>query len=393
MRVILIGCGCGRETLTVEAAAEIQNSDLLIGSPRLLEEFPEIRAKIKAITAQEIRAALDGSSCERACVLFSGDSGFFSGAGPLLPLPERYDWKLLPGVSSLQLLSARIGAPWQDWKLCSAHGTECDPVAEICGGRQVFFLTGGKLGPKELCRRLCDAGLGSLKVWVGENLGGADERICQGSAKEFKEQSFAALSVMLSEAAPRRTVRTPGIPDTEFVRNREIPMTKQEVRAAALAKLGVRPEDTCWDIGTGTGSVAVELALHCSAVWAVERNPEAISLAKQNRERFGAWNLRLAEGSAPEALAELPVPNAVFVGGSGGRTEDILTAVHRANPEARICVSAIALETLHKAVQTLEALGLAVEVCQISVSRSRGAGDLTLMLAQNPVWLITGTPA
>ena len=137
--------------------------------------------------------------------------------------------------------------------------------------------------------------------------------------------------------------------------------------------------------------MAIELALQARAVYGVERDASALQIAEENRKALGAWNLRLIEGSAPEALNGLPAADAVFVGGSGGRLRDVLEKIHAANPAARICVSAIALETLHMACTVLHELGYETEVCQIAVSRSRSAGDLTLMLAQNPVWLITGT--
>ena len=167
-------------------------------------------------------------------------------------------------------------------------------------------------------------------------------------------------------------------------------MTKREIRAAALGYLAVGPEDVCRDIGAGTGGVSVELALQSQEVWAVEREPEALELLRANRERFCAWNLRLIEGAAPEVLSGLPAPDAVFIGGSGGALSPILETVHRANPHARICVSAIALETLHTALSRLSALDYETEVAQIAVSRSRPAGDLHLLAAQNPVFLITG---
>jgi precorrin-6Y C5,15-methyltransferase (decarboxylating) len=170
-------------------------------------------------------------------------------------------------------------------------------------------------------------------------------------------------------------------------------MTKREVRAVILAKLGVRPEETCWDVGTGTGSVAVELSLRARRVFSVERDEKALCLAEKNRRRFGAWNLRLVHGEAPEALRALPKPDAVFVGGSGGSLPDILREIDRANPAARLCAAAVTLETLHEAVETMKALGRAPELCQLSVSRSRKAGAHTLMTAQNPVWLITGAKA
>ena len=394
MKISLIGCGGGRETLCAEAAEAVRSADALIGAPRLLDLFPEKETKIPALSAKEIAAVLSSLRCSEVCVLFSGDSGFYSGARLLIPLlPENSEWQVLPGISSLQLLAARIGEPWQNWRLCSAHGVDCDPVWEVCHGQKVFFLTGGKLGPAELCGMLTETGLGRLSIIVGEQLGCSEERITRGSAEELSQTAFSPISCMLAEAAPRRQHRTPGLPDAEFERAEKVPMTKQEVRAAALAKLSVGPEDTCWDIGAGTGSVAVELALQARAVWAVERDREALRTAARNREKHGAWNLRLKEGSAPEALADLPKPDAVFIGGSGGRLESIIQAIYYVNQKARICVSAIALETLQCALACLRELGYETEICQIVVSRSKQAGNLTLMMAQNPVYLITGKPA
>ena len=394
MKISLIGCGCGRETLIGAAEKAVKTADALIGAPRLLDQFPKVGTRIPALTLEQIAAALSSLRCDEVCVLFSGDSGFYSGTRLLVPLlPETSEWRIFPGISSLQLLAARLGEPWQNWRLCSAHGVDCDPVWEVCHGQKVFFLTGGKLGPAEICGILTEAGLGTLSVAAGEQLGSREERIRRGSAEELSVMKFSPLSCMLAEAAPRRQCRAPGLPDAEFERAEKVPMTKQEVRAAVLAKLDIGPEDTCWDIGTGTGSVAVELALQARAVWAVERDQEALRIAARNRGKHGAWNLHLTEGSAPEALEGLPKPDAVFVGGSGGQLEEILNAVYDANHKARVCVSAIALETLRCAVECLRKLGYETEICQIAVSRNKQAGDLTLMLAQNPVYLITGRPA
>lgn len=167
-------------------------------------------------------------------------------------------------------------------------------------------------------------------------------------------------------------------------------MTKQEVRAAILSRLAPKPGDVCWDVGAGTGSVSVELSGWSRQVWAVERHAEAWKLIQKNREKFCAWNLRLVEGTAPEALEALPKPDCVFVGGSGGQLAEILETIVRRNPQARICVSAIAIETLATATEAMTRLGLAWEITQISVSRSRAVGSLHMMAAQNPVYLITG---
>ena len=394
MRVTLVGLGCGRmDTVTAEVREALTLADYVVGAARLLEQLPETLTPRRkaAVKPGEILSLLLDSNCENACVLYSGDPGFYSGARGLLPLLEERNIQVqvFPGVSSVQYLAARLGRPWQKLVLRSAHGVDCAVLPAVCQGTPACFLTGGTLGPAALCRRLAEAGLGALPVTVGENLSYPDERITHGTAAEFSLRSFAPLSLLLAEAAPILPRRAPGIPDGEFLRG-GVPMTKREIRAAALGYLAVGPEDVCWDIGAGTGGVSVELALQSQEVWAVEREPEALELLRANRERFCAWNLRLIEGAAPEALSGLPAPDAVFIGGSGGALSPILETVHRANPHARICVSAIALETLHTALSRLSALDYETEVAQIAVSRSRPAGDLHLLAAQNPVFLITG---
>ena len=378
MKVTLMGTGCG-------PVPELQ-ADYAVGAARLLEGYSG--RKDAATKAEDILRLILASSCKNCAVLYSGDTGFYSGAQPLLPLlRERgIEAEVVPGLSSVQVLAARLGRPWQDWTLHSAHGTACDPVAAVCQGKPAFFLPGGPDGPATLCQELVHAGLGELSVTVGESLGFDGEAVSSMTAAECAGKPFAPLNVLLAESALRYPRRVPGIPDREFLRAEGVPMTKQEARAAILSKLAVRPEDTCWDIGAGTGSVSVELALQCRAVWAVERQPEALSLARANREKFGAWNLRLTEGRAPEALDGFPAPDAVFIGGSGGELPEILGAVRRANPKARVCVSAISLETLHTVMTELRD----PEITQIAVSRSKPAGQLHLLTAQNPVFLVTG---
>ena len=390
MKCTLIGMGCGAGQLTREASEAIHAAQLLIGAKRLLELLPDTGAqKIPEYRPQEIVSLLHAHPAEECCVLYSGDSGFYSGAAGLLPLLEGMEVRVLPGISSLQAFATQLGEPWQEWNLCSAHGAACDPVHAVMQGKKAFFLTSGAESPGELCAGLTAAGLGLLQIAVGEDLGGNQAHIWRGTAEECTRQTFAPLNVMLADAAPRYPRRAPGIPDEEFLREK-VPMTKQEVRAAVLAKLAPAPEDVCWDIGAGTGSVSVELAHAARSVWAVEQKPEAVELIRRNREKFCAWNLHVIEGTAPEALTKLPTPDAVFVGGSSGQLREILNAAVQANPQVRICVSAIALETLHGAVSALEQLGYAPEVTQLSVSRTRAAGRLHLLMAQNPVFLITG---
>ena len=395
MNVTLIGMGSGQpENLTLQGLAALRQADLILGARRLLAVLPAgcTENRAAAYRPDEVAELLQTSGAENAVLVYSGDTGFYSGASSMMEKLEALGVRarVLPGLSSIQLLAAALGRPWQGWNLVSAHGRTCDPVAECMQGKPTFFLTGGSEDPATLCAQLAAEGFGDVQGVVGQCLGTPEEKLFRGSVKELAAGRFNSLSVLLVEAAvlPRRA---PGLPDEAFERG-DVPMTKQEVRAAVLAKLAVRPEDILWDVGAGTGSVSVELALVAprGRVYAVECRPEGCALIKANREKFRTRNLVLVEGLAPAALSDLPAPDAVFIGGSKGSLAAIVDAALDKNPDARICVSAIALETLSAAVAALTAKGRTMQVSQIAVSRAKAVGGLHLMMAQNPIYLITG---
>ncbi len=396
MNVTLIGMGSGQpENLTLQGLAALRQADLILGARRLLAVLPAgcTENRAAAYRPDEVAELLQTSGAENAVLVYSGDTGFYSGASSMMEKLEALGVRarVLPGLSSIQLLAAALGRPWQGWNLVSAHGRTCDPVAECMQGRPTFFLTGGSEDPATLCAQLAAEGFGDVQGVVGQCLGTPEEKLFRGSVKELAAGRFNSLSVLLVEAAEVLPRRAPGLPDEAFERG-DVPMTKQEVRAAVLAKLAVRPEDILWDVGAGTGSVSVELALAAprGRVYAVECRPEGCALIKANREKFRTRNLVLVEGLAPDALSDLPAPDAVFIGGSKGSLAAIVDAALDKNPDARICVSAIALETLSAAVAALTAKGRTVQVSQIAVSRAKAVGGLHLMMAQNPIYLITG---
>lgn len=396
MNVTLIGMGSGQpENLTLQGLAALRQADLILGARRLLAVLPAgcTENRAAAYRPDEVAELLQTSGAENAVLVYSGDTGFYSGASSMMEKLEALGVRarVLPGLSSIQLLAAALGRPWQGWNLVSAHGRTCDPVAECMQGRPTFFLTGGSEDPATLCAQLAAEGFGDVQGVVGQCLGTPEEKLFRGSVKELAAGRFNSLSVLLVETAEVLPRRAPGLPDEAFERG-DVPMTKQEVRAAVLAKLAVRPEDILWDVGAGTGSVSVELALAAprGRVYAVECRPEGCALIKANREKFRTRNLVLVEGLAPAALLDLPAPDAVFIGGSKGSLAAIVDAALDKNPDARICVSAIALESLSAAVAALTAKGRTVQVSQIAVSRAKAVGGLHLMMAQNPIYLITG---
>lgn len=399
MKVSLVGMGPGSPALLTRAAtAALARAELFIGAPRLLEPYRQGAVPCReAVLARDILAALEQSGAENAAVLLSGDTGFYSGAKGLRPLLLEAGMKVetFPGVSSLQYLCAKIGTPWEDIHPASAHGRACAPAELVARHGRVFFLTGetGDQTPRALCAALEQAGWGKARAWVGSRLSYPDEEIFSGAVEEFCRRDFPPLCVLLVRGEPAcPPAGTFGIPDSGFVRG-QVPMTKEEVRAAALSKLRVAPGGTYWDVGAGTGSVAVAISALArdGRVLAVERDPEACGLILENAARFGAGNLTLVQGEAPAALGDLPAPDGVFVGGSGGSLEDILKTALEKNPRVRVVVAAVTLETLSRGAALLDALPFAgVEVSQITVARARELGRYHLMTGQNPVFLLSG---
>ena len=394
MKITLVGMGSGTPgSLTMQGLNALREAELIIGARRLLESLPDgctgNRAPLYKI--EEICALLRTTEATHVAVAYSGDIGFYSGASALCRALDAagLPYMVCPGLSSVQLLAAALGRPWQDWKLVSAHGCACTPALVCSADTPTFFLTGGSETPATLCEKLTQSSGGNVQATVGENLGTAAQRLVRGTAQELARQEFAALSVLLVEPCPALQRRVPGLPDEAFIRGKT-PMTKQEVRAAVLAKLAVRPGDILWDVGAGTGSVSVEMALAAPAgqVYAAECDADACELIRRNRAKFHAENLHLTAGKAPEVLVNWPAPDAVFIGGSKGNLAAIMDAALVANPAVRLCISAIALETLQQAIAVLAAHGLTAQVTQIAVSRSKAAGSLHLLMANNPVFLI-----
>lgn len=400
MIVKLIGTGCGSTgTMTIDAREALESADLIIGAQRLLDSLPdEVKCRPDvirhaAVLPEKIMEFIDPAADRNICVVFSGDTGFYSGTRRLLPLLEDagIEPDILPGISSVQIMSARLGEPWQDWILTSAHGVDADPVCEVMKGKPVFFLTGGKLGPADICAQLAEAGLEDLRVTVGERLSYDDEKITEGTAAELAGKEFGSLSVILVRPAPCCGDMTPGIEDDMFIRG-DVPMTKQAIRASIISNMRIKKSDTVWDVGAGTGSVSVEMAMKASGgrVYAVERREEGCRLIRENRRKFGCWNICTVQGDAPGALGDLPVPDKVFIGGSGGSIKEIIDLVLDKNERAVICVTAIVIETLNDTLEAMTARGLDVSIMQLAASRTRKTGGRHMMAAENPIFIITG---
>ena len=406
-KVTIIGAGPGNPDLLSRAALDaIDIADVVIGAHRALAgiDVPPDVVRCELVKTADIVAALtDAASWQRAVVVMTGDVGLFSGARRLVEALSgnaQVDVCVIPGISSASYLAARLARPWQDWRFASAHGVACDIVAEAERAGELFLVTSGGEDPSRLSGELVQAGFGDARVTVAERLSYPDERITCATASEIAGQTFDDLNVMLIEfaggaASSRWPYASSGIPDELFIRG-DVPMTKQEVRAVALAKLRLTATDTVWDVGAGTGSVSIEAALvaRAGSVWAVERNATGVRLIRENADAFGCGNVHAVPGVAPEALAKLPVPDAVFVGGSAGELPSILEAALEKNSQVRLCVPCVTVETLTEACALLSGSRFkGFEACQVSAARAEAVGSHHLMKAQNPVFLVSARGA
>lgn len=398
-QVFIVGIGSGHpQGMTGETCRAIGKADCLIGAERMLDGM--------AVGGQAIHHAIAPGDIsdfiwkhreyQSFTVIMSGDTGFFSGTKKLLPMLEGCQVQVLPGLSSMSCLCARLGKSYEDVVPVSVHGRDRDIVPDVLRNRRVFALVGGENGMARLCGRLTRAGLGDVRVSIGERLGYEEERITVGTAEELAEGSYHSLSVALIEH-DRPCVVTHGLPDTVFQRGRAadtsvVPMTKSEVRAVCLSKLRLTSDAVCWDVGAGTGSVAIEMALQAvkGHVYAIERKRDAVRLMEENRQRLFANNMTIVEGCAPDACHDLPSPTHVFIGGSSGNLREIIALAKENNPGVRIVATAIALESAAELTAILRENSFTEhEIVSMTVARDRKAGGYHLMTGQNPIYIFT----
>lgn len=400
--ISLVGIGMGNEkTLTVEAKETFQNAQLIIGAKRMVEAVAKDNQVIyEEYDPVKIRLYLMGHpEFDQVAIALSGDVGFFSGAKKLLRELEVFEHEgekinTICGISSVVYFCSKIKTSWEDVKMASLHGQEDNIIGLVQNYEKVFAIIGNKEGIKNLSRKLTEYQMEQVMLSVGERLSYPEEKILSGKPEKFLEYETDALCVVLIEnkEVPMKVV-THGIPDEEFIRDK-VPMTKEEVRSISLSKLRLSKDSVVYDIGAGSGSVSVEMA-RCALegkVYAIERKPQAVQLIQENKKKFAVDNLEVIEGLAPESLEGLPVPTHGFVGGSAGNLKEIMELLLAKNPQIRIVLNAITLETVAETLTCLKQLPVTdVEIVNVSISKAKELQEYHLMMGQNPVYIISCT--
>ena len=386
----IIGAGSGQpDGLTREALDTIKLCDALISTERLAKDLTAI-AKITAYETSKLAQTAISIKEEHIGILVSGDTGFFSVASSLNEkLKEHGKVEMICGLNSMQMLCAKFGVSYQDACFLSLHGRKGSLLGAVSYNKKVIALTGGEQNAQKLCQTLAAAGLGDIAVSVGENIGSEHERILTDTAKNLSEQKFADLAVMLV-LNPNAAERHLAVLDAEMERGK-VPMTKQEARWTAVKMLDLKPSDTVYDIGAGTGSISMEMArkVYNGMVYAIERKKEAIELIEKNRKNLGSFNVLPFEGQAANIIDKLPVPDAAFIGGSDGEMSEIITKLLNKNPKVKVIISAVSLETLLEAKEAIKNFD-EQNIVQIHSIRGHRINDTTEFTSNNPIYLLYG---
>lgn len=414
MEICLAGIGMGSKVgQTQEVQHAIETADILLGAERMIERYSAKIEKRPYYMTEQILPYLEqlqenGITAQkdplRVTVLFSGDTGFYSGCRKLyVALQEAVaigalnaEVRILPGISSVATLAARMGESYEDAAILSMHGKKLNRLSTTVESHEkVFLLTSGSEDIRKIGRSLAEAGLTDCEVTVGYQLSYPEESIrilTPGQCEEIAGEGLYTCLIRNPHWQPERL--THGRADICFLRDAKTPMTKEEVREVSICKLHLTENAVVYDIGSGTGSVAIEIAGVPGRVqvYAIERKPEAVELLRKNREHFHMDNIQIIEAPAPEGLEELPVPTHAFIGGSGGRLLDILQVLYRKNPHMRIVINAISMETIAELKEVLDTFPVEEEeILQMQVSRVKKLLSYHLPQAENPVWICSFT--
>lgn len=389
----MIGIGDnGAEGLLPPYIDWIHECDVLVGGERHLQFFPEFTGEKKVIKGGLSALTADlQQETRNTVILVSGDPLFY-GLGSVLA--KKLPLEIYPYTSSVQLAFSKMQESWQDAYIVSLHGRSIKGFAQrIDGRKKIAILTDEKNSPKAIAKYLKKFGMTEYDAFVAENLQGEDERCRFFTLDEMEQSSFYPLNVVILKQRVAVERASLGIPDDRFVQRKPNKglITKKEIRTLCIQELELKENSTIWDIGTCTGSVAIEAAKIAreGAVYAIEKNEADLENCLENQLKHRT-DFTAVLGKAPERLDEFPDPNAIFIGGNGGNMELLLQAcLSRLQPNGRLVMNIATIENLAEAMQHLKNMGCEVSVLQAQISKSKPILHLTRFEPLNPIFIVT----
>ena len=397
----IIGMGLGPGDLTAGHLDIINQADVLIAGQRLLDFFDDLPVQKKRIDRnlnEVIEFILSRKDSQSIVVLASGDPLFF-GIGPRIVNAVGSDnVRIYPNVSSVAAAFARIKEPWGKATVISLHGRQNEIKLINCLHKKelVTVFTDPKRNPAWLAQHLIEKGLLNVKICVLESLGTPSEQVNWYRPDQAAEMNFSDPNLVIIKREPMALDSSfqpfVGMPDDWFDHGEGL-ITKSEIRAVTLSKLRLQSEHIIWDLGAGSGSVAVEAALMAKngQVFAVEKKIDRINQIKSNKARFGTDNLKIIQAELPDGLAALPPPDRIFIGGGGQKLAKIIQAATAVlKPTGIVVVNTVLLTSVSQALETLKELGLRTDMVQVQINRGREMPWGERLDAQNPVWIISG---
>ncbi len=400
--VYIIGIGIsGKDDLSNKALEIIKNSDILFGGERHLSYFSDFKGERFVIKSnlKEVVQHIKKNRNKRITVLASGDPCFYGITDYLIKNLGKDDIEIIPNISSMQWAFAKIKEPWHDAVIVSSHGRDIERIVEAARHNNkigVFTSTGDE--PKKIAETLLKDGIKDFDIYICEDIGSLDEKIVVYSLKDAASKTFSPLNIMIlikdTKASPNTKIMDNifGIPDSSFSHGNGM-ITKEEIRAISLSKMRIRENSVIWDIGAGSGSIAIEAGriAKMGKVYAIEKKHDRIEQINENIKKFSMKNVEVIEGEAPDCLKGLTEPDAVFIGGSSGRLKTILEVCSKSmKNKGRIIINAITLDTLKTASDSLKWLNIPFEIISVNIAKSKDISDSTFFEAQNPVYIISG---
>lgn len=391
----LIGIGDnGIASLLPQYLQWIEKSEVLVGGERLLEFFPYYKGE-KIIVKSGLKKIVETiqNDTRNIVILASGDPLFYGLGGYL---SKKINIEVYPHISSVQLAFSKIGESWQDAYITSVHGRSMKGlIQKIDGYEKIALLTDAENNPSAIAEYLLDFGVTEYKAFVAENLQGDNEKTGWYSLEEMKVSTFSPLNVVILKRIAPTPKWSLGIADDEFSQRRPDKglITKKEIRVLSLHAMQLQKDSIVWDIGTCTGSMAIESAKIAreGQIFAIEKNEGDLANCMENQHKFRT-DLTAIHGKAPEGLDNFPNPNAIFIGGTGGNMKELLkVCCERLNDGGRIVLNAATIENLYKALECFKELNFKTDILHAQLAHNKPILGMNRFTPLNPIYIITAT--